>query len=131
MRRHVELALQATGGRIEGMRGAARRLGINPHTLRARMKKLGVVWTEFRGQDTRRVGDAEPAASINQAMAAHITRTLQLTGGRVEGPYGAARRLAINPHTLRARMRKLGIVASAYRAQADAAGAPPIGSTPR
>src|SRR5688500_717484 len=54
MRRVIERALQSTGGRIEGTRGAARRLGINPHTLRARMKKLGVVWAEFRGQQARR-----------------------------------------------------------------------------
>jgi hypothetical protein len=31
----------------------------------------------------------------------------QETHGRVEGPFGAARLLRINPHTLRARMRKL------------------------
>jgi transcriptional regulator with GAF, ATPase, and Fis domain len=48
MRGHIEAALAATGGRIEGRHGAARVLGINPHTLRARMRKLGIEWGRFR-----------------------------------------------------------------------------------
>ena len=48
IRRHIELALAATGGRIEGPRGAAKLLKINPHTLRGRMRKLGIDWKEFR-----------------------------------------------------------------------------------
>ncbi|HWV56717.1 MAG TPA: helix-turn-helix domain-containing protein, partial [Longimicrobiales bacterium] len=48
MRRHIESALVATRGTIEGERGAARLLGINPHTLRARMRKLGIDWSRFR-----------------------------------------------------------------------------------
>lgn len=46
--RHMEAALKRTQGRIEGPEGAARLLDINPHTLRARMRKLGVVWQRFR-----------------------------------------------------------------------------------
>lgn len=48
---HIELALERTHGRIEGVHGAARLLGINPHTLRARMRKLGVDWRRFRPQN--------------------------------------------------------------------------------
>ncbi|NCY02178.1 MAG: sigma-54-dependent Fis family transcriptional regulator [Planctomycetia bacterium] len=48
MRRHVERALAATRGRIEGKRGAAEMLDINPHTLRARMKKLGIDPSRYR-----------------------------------------------------------------------------------
>jgi transcriptional regulator with GAF, ATPase, and Fis domain len=48
MARHIERALRATRGQIEGPRGAAAKLGINPHTLRARMRKLGVPWSTFR-----------------------------------------------------------------------------------
>ncbi len=48
MRSHIETALRATRGRVEGARGAARLLGINPHTLRARMRKLGINWSAFR-----------------------------------------------------------------------------------
>jgi transcriptional regulator with GAF, ATPase, and Fis domain len=46
---HIESALQRTSGRIEGKSGAAALLGINPHTLRARMRKLKIDWSAFRG----------------------------------------------------------------------------------
>lgn len=48
MRAHIELALSATGGQIEGKSGTAAILGINPHTLRARMRKLKIEWSAFR-----------------------------------------------------------------------------------
>jgi transcriptional regulator with GAF, ATPase, and Fis domain len=48
MKSHIERALVVTRGRVEGKRGAAKILGINPHTLRARMRKLGIKWDEFR-----------------------------------------------------------------------------------
>jgi hydrogenase-4 transcriptional activator len=48
MRQHIERALLATRGRIEGKRGAAAILQINPHTLRARMRKLGIDTGRFR-----------------------------------------------------------------------------------
>jgi len=46
---------------------------------------------------------------LNEAMALHIEAALVQTHGRIEGPYGAAALLDINPHTLRARMRKLRV----------------------
>jgi transcriptional regulator with GAF, ATPase, and Fis domain len=52
MRRHIEAALRATHGRVEGPNGAALLLGINPHTLRARMRKLGVNWATYRASAT-------------------------------------------------------------------------------
>ena len=48
VRRHIESALAATKGRVEGPHGAAILLDINPHTLRARMRKLGIDWKRFR-----------------------------------------------------------------------------------
>jgi hydrogenase-4 transcriptional activator len=48
IRRHIERALERTRGRIEGRRGAAALLAINPHTLRARMRKLGIDWGRYR-----------------------------------------------------------------------------------
>ena len=48
IRRHIEAALEATSGRVEGPHGAARLLRINPHTLRARMRKLRIDWRGFR-----------------------------------------------------------------------------------
>jgi transcriptional regulator with GAF, ATPase, and Fis domain len=47
--------------------------------------------------------------TLDRAMARHIEAALAQTHGRVDGPFGAARVLGINPHTLRSRMRKLGI----------------------
>ena len=48
MRQHIERALVACRGRVEGRRGAAALLQINPHTLRARMRKLGIDAGRFR-----------------------------------------------------------------------------------
>ncbi|MDI1437051.1 sigma-54 interaction domain-containing protein [Polyangium sorediatum] len=59
--------------------------------------------------------DAEEIVTLDEATAAHIRRALAARGGRIEGPFGAARLLGINPHTLRARMRKLGIEWSHFR----------------
>jgi transcriptional regulator with GAF, ATPase, and Fis domain len=51
MKQHIEAVLVLTKGRIEGKRGAAALLEINPHTLRARMRKLRVDWSKFRDND--------------------------------------------------------------------------------
>ena len=48
IRRHIESALAAANGVIEGPQGAAQLLDINPHTLRAKMRKLGIDWSKFR-----------------------------------------------------------------------------------
>lgn len=42
MKNHIEAVLKQTRGRVEGQGGAADLLKINPSTLRARMRKLGV-----------------------------------------------------------------------------------------
>jgi transcriptional regulator with GAF, ATPase, and Fis domain len=42
MARHIKKALKVAGGKVEGADGAAGLLGINPRTLRHRMRKLGV-----------------------------------------------------------------------------------------
>jgi transcriptional regulator of acetoin/glycerol metabolism len=41
-RNHILKVLQETGWRIEGPKGAAVRLDLNPSTLRARMRKYGL-----------------------------------------------------------------------------------------
>ncbi len=58
-------------------------------------------------------------APLDNAMVVHIERALQAAHGRIEGPFGAARMLGINPHTLRARMRKLGIDWARFRQAAS------------
>jgi formate hydrogenlyase transcriptional activator len=39
---HIRRTLEQTDWRIDGPRGAAQRLGLNPSTLRSRLKKLGI-----------------------------------------------------------------------------------------
>jgi transcriptional regulator with GAF, ATPase, and Fis domain len=116
MRRHIEGALRATAGRIEGPAGAAARLGVNPHTLRGRMRRLGIAAATFRRDrilDASRTPSAEarPDSTLRREIEAALTSSY----GRVEGPFGAAARLGVNPHTLRARMRKLGLSGRPYR----------------
>ena len=41
-RTHIRRVLEQTGWRIAGASGAARILGLNPSTLRSRIKKLGI-----------------------------------------------------------------------------------------
>src|SRR4029077_497625 len=41
-RSHILQVLQQTGWRVEGSQGAATILGLNPSTLRSRMRKLGI-----------------------------------------------------------------------------------------
>jgi hydrogenase-4 transcriptional activator len=48
VRQHIENALARTNGRIEGPHGAALLLDVNPHTLRAKMRKLRIDWKSFR-----------------------------------------------------------------------------------
>jgi formate hydrogenlyase transcriptional activator len=41
-RTHIRRVLESTRWKIEGDLGAARILGLNPSTLRGRMRKLGI-----------------------------------------------------------------------------------------
>jgi DNA-binding NtrC family response regulator len=47
--------------------------------------------------------------SMKNIEVQHIMRAMEMAGGNVEGPQGAAAILRLNPGTLRSRMRKLGI----------------------
>jgi formate hydrogenlyase transcriptional activator len=47
--------------------------------------------------------------SLEEVERRHILTVLQKTQGLIEGPSGAARILAVNPSTLRGRLKKLGI----------------------
>jgi len=50
-----------------------------------------------------------PTQTLEEVEREYIIRTLENTGWRVEGQYGAAKILGLNPSTLRTRMLKLGI----------------------
>jgi hydrogenase-4 transcriptional activator len=47
-RASIEEVLARCLGRIEGPFGAAAALGVNPHTLRSRLRRLGIDWSRFR-----------------------------------------------------------------------------------
>ena len=55
-------------------------------------------------------------AALDEAITAHLKQALRATGGRVDGPHGAARLLRVNASTLRAKLRKHGIEPGDYRA---------------
>ena len=59
--------------------------------------------------------DPAPLLPLASATRQHIEAALTKSHGRVEGPFGAARLLDMNPHTLRSKMRKLGIDGKAFR----------------
>jgi hypothetical protein len=44
MRRHIEMVLSLSKGRVNGPGGAADILEIHPNTLRKRMQKLGIAY---------------------------------------------------------------------------------------
>ena len=46
---------------------------------------------------------------LDALVKRHIQRVIKLTGGKIHGPGGAGELLAVNPNTLRYKMRKLGI----------------------
>jgi len=51
----------------------------------------------------------ELVQTLEQVEKEYIVKVLDRTGGKVEGPLGAARVLGLHPSTLRTRMLKLGI----------------------
>lgn len=60
-------------------------------------------------EDSQDIPENGRFASLDEMIAGHIKRSLIIARGRVSGPGGAAELLRVNPSTLRARMRKLGI----------------------
>ena len=51
----------------------------------------------------------EDPLALDDVVSTHISKVLEMTGGRVGGERGAADLLKLNPSTLRKKMRKLGI----------------------
>ena len=47
--------------------------------------------------------------SLDEITAQHIRRALEMAGGKINGPGGAAQILQLHPNTLRNRMNKMGI----------------------
>jgi transcriptional regulator with GAF, ATPase, and Fis domain len=57
-------------------------------------------------QDSGRNRDLTP---LDEMTVQHIRQALEMAGGRINGPGGAAQILGLHPNTLRNRMNKLGI----------------------
>jgi len=62
---------------------------------------------------TQTQGKAATASSADETLDAvirsHIRRIVNECHGRIDGPFGAAKRLGLNPSTLRSKMRKLDL----------------------
>jgi hydrogenase-4 transcriptional activator len=91
-------------------RGLAVRAALGPAAPRA--GRMSAKEWSARSAVTARIDES---MTLDAAMKAHIARVLRATHGRIEGPFGAAGSLGINPHTLRARMRKLGMNWASFR----------------
>jgi len=100
-------ALLGNGSKLE----IALALGAAPSLDGAPVSTDGAAPRTDETRSPRAGGESDRAASeaLDEAMRGHIASALHATHGRVEGPFGAARRLEVNPNTLRSRMRKLGI----------------------
>ncbi len=77
---------------------------------------------EERPREERKGGDEILVVSLDEAMRRHIESALSLAKGRVEGPFGAANILQINPQTLRARMKKIGVDWKRFRVDTGSGG---------
>lgn len=61
------------------------------------------------GRDAPDTYPDDQLPGLDEINRNHIRRALDLSGGKINGPGGAAERLGINPNTLRKRLEKLGI----------------------
>ncbi|MCM8595341.1 sigma-54-dependent Fis family transcriptional regulator [Accumulibacter sp.] len=99
-------AILGNGQRLE----VARALGVPPQRPNSAPAAAAVHVPE----SARTTGHHEDL-SFEEASRKHIEAALVRSWGRVEGPFGAARLLNLNPHTLRSKMRRLGIDARRYK----------------
>jgi transcriptional regulator with GAF, ATPase, and Fis domain len=60
--------------------------------------------------------------SLKEINAQHIRQALEMAGGKINGPGGAAQILGLHPNTLRSRMNRLGIAYGKKSWQPDSRG---------
>jgi transcriptional regulator with GAF, ATPase, and Fis domain len=58
---------------------------------------------------TRDAARTRTLLSLDEMTVQHIRQALEMAGGKINGPGGAAEILGLHPNTLRTRMNKLGI----------------------
>ncbi|MBN2528073.1 MAG: sigma-54-dependent Fis family transcriptional regulator [Deltaproteobacteria bacterium] len=83
-------------------------------------KALGISLPRQSAQKTISPGapvtnEAVDIQPLNTIIKAYIEKALVACCGRVEGPFGAAKKLALNPNTLRSKAKKLGIEIENFR----------------
>ncbi len=109
LRRYCEIAtLQGDFPRTLGAVDAPLANAANDESRQVK-KKAQTLTPNRPNEDVEAPLTKENFPTLDEAAKAHVVAALRLTGGIVEGPSGAAALLAINPHTLRSRMRKLGL----------------------
>ncbi|HNQ03215.1 MAG TPA: sigma-54 dependent transcriptional regulator [Thiobacillaceae bacterium] len=102
-------AILGNGQRLE----VARSLGVYPGPTATAMPPPS---TQVPASGEADASFRQPTpASLEEHTRAHIEAALGRCHGRVEGPFGAARLLRLNPNTLRSKMRRLGIEARDFR----------------
>lgn len=69
----------------------------------------GYVFTCLSDKENKPRSQAAPLLPLDEQIARHIVRALDQCDGKIHGAGGAAELLAMNPNTLRSKMRKLGI----------------------
>ncbi|HJV65996.1 MAG TPA: sigma 54-interacting transcriptional regulator [Geomonas sp.] len=72
-------------------------------------ESLGPAWQSAEPGASERGATVPEVLRLEDAIAAHLKNVLQMTGGKIYGPDGAAELLEMNPSTLRWRLEKLGI----------------------
>jgi transcriptional regulator with GAF, ATPase, and Fis domain len=65
--------------------------------------------THISNADSAALNEQSHLPPLDQVIVDHITKALNMAKGQVGGKSGAAKRLGVNPSTLRKKMRKLGI----------------------
>lgn len=97
-------AILGDGKRLE----VAAALGASPAVVKA----APTGWWVLGEDEVEAEASAEPATTTEiEGMLSAVRECL----GRIEGPFGAARKLGVNPHTLRARLRRFRIDWAQFR----------------
>ena len=112
------LMVYAWPGNVRELENVVERAMILHRGAALRFDDLGTSLTGRARVSPSGAGD-EPLG-LDAVMVRHIRKVLGLTGGKIHGPGGAAELLAINPNTLRYKMRKLGIPFRKHRRSSDA-----------
>jgi transcriptional regulator with GAF, ATPase, and Fis domain len=102
-----DLMAYAWPGNVRELENVVERAMILHQGEPLRFDDLGAVFSG--GSTLGGAGMRDGPLELDEVTAHHIRRVLQMTGGKIHGPGGAGELLGMNPNTLRARMRKLGI----------------------